>query len=225
MNIHPPVRKSNYYFCKLLNPDKKQISLKIPYAILTHVIPLSNQQGYQIEINMSHDHSAINFIKKLETECIETIIKHNKKWFLNSLDELKIYNLFNTTVEQERLTCYISLLRSYINIQGYTDLPEWIHATKDKLPKSIHIKLLCDGLFIYPKRFGLRWIVESIQEIPEETEDIIPDYEDIIQYWQEKVTTAKKLYQSKIDAMDKYMKLIEQKEFSEKDIQELKTFL
>lgn len=225
MIVHSPNRKTNYYLCKIHNSDKKQITLKIPYAIVTHIIPLSNQQGYQVQLNISQDHSAVTTINEIENICIESIIKNNKKWFLNGLDELHIQNLFETTLDQERLNCYISLLRSHINIQGYTDIPEWIHANKDKLPKMVHIKLLCDGLFIYPKRFGLRWIIESIQEIPEENEEIIPDYDDILHYWQDKVDTTKKIYLSKIDAMDRYMKLIEQKEFSEKDIQELKTLL
>ena len=225
MNIQPPIRKSKYYFCKLVDEHKKQLSLKIPYASILHVVALSNQQGYQIELNLSEDQSAIHFIKQLENYCIESLIKHNKKWFRNGLDESKIFSMFDSTLLQDRMHCYISLLRSRLNIPDFIDIPEWIQTVKDKLPKTIHIKLLCDGLFIYPKRFGLRWIVDSIQEFQEDIHEISPDYDDIIQYWQSRVDTAKIETKQKLESMDRLMALIRTKEFSEKEIEELKGLL
>lgn len=225
MNIQPPTRKSKYYFCKLVDENKKQVSLKIPYASILHIVTLSNQQGYQVELNISQDHSAADLIKSIENLCIESLIKYNKKWFRNGLDESKILSMFDSTLVQDRMYCYISLLRSHLNIPNFTDIPEWIHTVKDKLPKTIHIKLLCDGLFIYPKRFGLRWIVDSIQEFQEDIHEISPDYDDIIQYWQSRVDSAKLEIKQKLESMDRLMALIRTKEFSEKEIEELKGLL
>jgi hypothetical protein len=225
MNIQPPIRKSKYYFCKIVDEHKKQISIKIPYASILHIVALSNQQGYQVELNLAEDQSAIHIIKEIENTCIETLIKNNKKWFRNVLDESKILSMFDSTLVQDRMHCYISLLRSQLKIQNVTDIPQWIKAIKDKLPKTIYIKLICDGLFIYPKRFGLRWIVDSIQEFQEDIHEISPDYDDIIQYWQSCVDHSKKKMKHTIESMDQLMALIRTKEFSEKEIQELKALL
>jgi hypothetical protein len=222
MIIHPPVRKSKYFFSKITNEDRKPITLKIPYAAIQQLISLSNQQGYLVYLNLNQEQNAV---KNIESKCIEELIKNNGKWFHNSLDEDKIKDLFESTLNNDILHAYISFLRTNISLPNYTEIPEWYNNVKSRLPQSYYITLICDGLFIYPTRFGLRWIIHSIKEFKEENDEIIPDYDDIIHYWQEKVDVTKKLLSSRLEKIDLLMAQIKRKEFSEKEIEELKALL
>lgn len=225
MIVHPPVRKSKYFFSKITNEDKKPLLIKLPYASLQQFISLSNQQGYLVHLNLSQEQNALKLIKDLEQQCMDELIANNCKWFHNSLDEDKIKEMFDSTVEHDTLYSYISLLRSHLEIPNFTDIPEWQLSIKNTLPKSYFVTLVCDGLFIYPTRFGLRWIIHSIKEFKEESDDIIPDYEDIIRFWEEQVNTTKKQLVSRLNKIESLMNQIKKKEFSEKEIKELKELL
>lgn len=212
--IHPPTKKNNYYFSKITQ-DNNHVVLKVPYASIAQMVHLSKQDGYMVTIDVSQDQNAADFIKSLETTCLQTIISHNKKWFRNALDESVIQEMFDPTLVQATVRSYISLLRSHLEVPGYADFPEWFHQCK--LPAPFHITLVCDGLFIYPNRFGIRWIIRSIKENKEEPDDIVPEYGEIITYWEEKVEAQKKI-------LDELM--VELKtHFSDKAVAQLKKYI
>jgi len=221
MIVHPPIHKSKYYFSKITNEDKKPIIIKLPYTSVQQLLSLSSKQGYLMHLGLHQEQNALQIIKNIESICMTELIKNNDKWFRNSLDETTIREMFHSTVEQDIVFAYISLLRSHLELPKFADIPEWFNSVKNNLPKSYYITLICDGLFIYPSRFGIRWIVHSIKDFKEETDEIIPDYEDIIQYWQEQVDDTKKKLNSRLEKIDYLMGQIKKKEFSEKEIEEL----
>jgi hypothetical protein len=57
-------------------------------------------------------------------------------------------------------------------------------------------KIVCDGLYIYPDKFGLRWIITEIQEY-QEPEDISPDMDELLIYWKDKTDRHIKELESK----------------------------
>lgn len=212
--IHPPTKKNNYYFSKITY-DNSIFVLKVPYASISQMVSLSKQDGYMVHIDVSQDQNAADTIKDLETQCLQSITSNNKKWFRNALEESVIQEMFDPTLVQGSVRSYISLLRSHLEVPGYADFPEWFN--KCKLPAPFHITLVCDGLFIYPNRFGIRWIIRSIKENKEDPDDIVPEYGEIITYWEEKVTAQKKI-------LDELM--VELKtHFSDKAVAQLKKYI
>lgn len=214
LQIHPPTKKAKYYFSKV-TMDGAQVVIKIPFASLTQMMSLVKQDGYLTMIDVSQDQNALAIIKNIEDQCITSLINNNRKWFRNGLDETVIHNMFDSTLLHENVRAYVSFLRSHLEVPGYNDFLEWYN--KAKLPAPYHITLICDGLFIYPERFGLRWIIRSIKEHKEDPDDIVPEYAEIISYWEEKVEARKKI----LDALMLELKT----QFSDKAVGELKKYI
>jgi hypothetical protein len=214
LHIHPPVKKAKYYFSKV-TMDGAQVVLKIPYAAIAQMTPLAKQDGYLTMIDISQDQNALDFVHKIERECLDSLRANNKKWFRNALEESVIQEMFDPAFSQGLLRGYVSFLRSHLEVAGCVDFPDWV--AKCKLPAPYYITLVCDGLFIYPERFGLRWIVRTIKENKEDPEDIVPEYGEIINFWEEKIEARKKI----LDAL-----LVELKtHFSDKAVAELKKYI
>lgn len=214
LQIHPPVKKAKYYFSKV-TMNGAQVVLKIPYAAITQMTPLAKQDGYLTMLDISQDQNALNVITKLEECCLDSVRVNNKKWFRNALEESVIQEMFDPTFSGNTLRSYVSFLRSHLEVAGCGDFPDWV--TKCKLPAPYYVTLVCDGLFIYPDRFGLRWIVRSIKEYQEDPDDIVPEYAEIITFWEEKIEARKKI----LDALLMELKT----HFSDKAVAELKKYI
>lgn len=188
MLLKNPVKKNNYYFCKLLDKDSKQFKLNIPYASLIDISLLSKQQGYHTIINVPQDDYAKENILNIEQYCLQQIKSNNNKWFKNNLNEEKINDLFDSSIiEGNSISAYVSLVRTYFYGENVS-IGEWLEREKNNLPKNISLSIVCDGLFIYKNRFGLRWIIKEIKLNSDDfTDEIIPDKNDIIDYWKDKV--------------------------------------
>jgi len=216
MEIHAPTRKPKYFFCKITE-HKKPILLKIPYASVLQKTPLSNLQGYFCRIHIGQDHTALEYIKSIEEKCLRVIKENNKKWFKNDLDEETIQGMFKSMLEKSVLSAYVSVARSHVQIRETNDITSWSHLST---PEACHVTLLCDGLFIYPEYFNLRWIVRGIKDFQEE--EIQPDIQDIITHWEEFVKEENKKLFSKIHRGEFLLDKIKTQEFTEADIKELK---
>lgn len=183
--LHSPQRKSKYYFCRISDSNKKNIKLKIPYGTLLQYLLLSGQQGYSLHIKLPKNDYALENILEIEETCITEITNKNKEWFKNEMSEETIRELFQSSFDEDNiLRCYISLLRAPTTKPGIL-VSELLQTYKHSLPKNIQVTILCDGLYIYPNSFGLRWIVSEIGD-SEEPGDILPETSDIIEYWTEK---------------------------------------
>lgn len=188
MMLKPPIKKSNYYFCKLLTNDSKQFKLNIPYASIMGISILSKQQGYHTIINVPQDDYAKETIISLEKYCLQEMVRNNNKWFNNNLTEDKINDLFESSViEENAISLYVSLVRTYFSGENVS-IGEWLEREKNNTPKNISLSIICDGLFIYKHKFGLRWVIKEINKNNEDyTDEIIPDKNDIVDFWQDNV--------------------------------------
>jgi hypothetical protein len=206
--IQAPVKKSNYYHSRILSDVKKNIKLTIPYCVLKHFLMLSNKQGFLLYVRVLPDDFAKEQILKLEENCISEMITHNAKWFRNGLEEGKIRDMFESCLEGDVLRVYVSPLRSTIQHPEML-LTEWLQANKTHLPKNITITITCDGMFIYPTKFGLRWIIQEMKEFQEE-EDISPEAGDILEYWEEKAISKIQQLQKEKESCEERMKKLQE---------------
>lgn len=191
MLLQAPVKKSNYYYCKLTDNQARLFSLKIPFCSLQQAWLLSKQQGYLLHLRVPRDDFAKETIQELENFCIQELVKNNKKWFRNELEESKIQEMYDSCISQDVLHIYVSSLRSYLTGPGAEmGVCDWLENGKHKFPQLVQCTVVCDGLFIYPKKFGLRWVIREIGEYQEqEHEDILPEVQDIVEHWTERGNT------------------------------------
>lgn len=144
-----------------------------------------------LHVRVPKDDFAKETIQELEEFCIQEIIKKNSQWFKNALEEEKIRELFDSSLSGETIILYVSALRSYFSGED-TPICNWLETHKHT-PKNVRCTIVCDGLFIYPRKFGMRWIVRELGEYKEDPEEILPDVPEILEHWKER--TAKYLLQ------------------------------
>jgi len=209
MIVQPPVKKATYYHSRITDDHKRILKLTIPYSILKNYLVLSNKQGYLLDVRVPTNDFAMDTIQELEALCIQELIKNNAKWFKNSLEEEKIREYFESCIVGDNLRIYASALRSSgVQHETMVNVGEWLQTYRNQIPKQITITIVCDGMFIYPHKFGLRWIVREIKEY-QEPEEIVPEVDEIVTFWQEKASqfveellSQKKHWLQKIEQLD-----------------------
>jgi hypothetical protein len=210
--VEKPIKKKNAYLSRVYLYGKKPIKLNIPYGILKQSLLLSNKQGFQVEIRVPANDYSVDYMKTLEETCVNEMIKENKNWFKNGLSADKISSMIESCVSRNTsLHVYASNLRT----SGLTDdgsfipINEWFEKYSNIMSK-VSLTLICDGLYIYPNKFGLRWVITEIQEY-QEPEDIGPDIDELVAEWKEKIQTRIEEFEEKIQKLKNIHKNINSK--------------
>jgi hypothetical protein len=184
--LDKPVKKSNSYLSRLSVNGKKNIKLNIPYGVLKQSLVLTNKQGYLVDIRVPINDYSVEYISAIEKQCIQEVIKENASWFKNGLNADAIPAMLESCISRDTsLHIYASNIRSSgVCSEGLVSIDEWFGKYSKNLTK-VSLKIVCDGLYIYPDKFGLRWIIQEIQEY-QEPEDISPDIDELVIYWKDK---------------------------------------
>lgn len=188
VSLDKPIKKTNSFLSRLSVNGKKLVKLKIPYGVLKQSLVLSNKQGYLVDIRVPLNDYSVEYITHLEQACIKELIRENGNWFNNSLNSELIPSMLDTCVSRgTSLHVYASNVRSSgVGEDGcLLDIDEWF--SKYTNSTKVSLTLICDGLYIYPDKFGLRWIITEISEY-QEPEDISPDMNELVMYWKDKAT-------------------------------------
>jgi hypothetical protein len=189
--VSKPIKKHNYYRSSVTLVEKgTALKLTVPFGTLIDCHRLDSKQGYSFDVHLPSDDYALEQMRSIELNCLNTMIYSNEKWFDNGLDELGVRSLFRSCVHRgDSVHVYASVLRTIC--PANTDVSEWVRAVKGRLPINVTFTLSCDGMVIYPNYFGLRWVVSKISEYVEPApEDIAPDIEELISFWKEKAVVA-----------------------------------
>jgi len=184
--ISEPIKKEKNYIAKITNENNKQIRIKVPDATFISLAPLANGgRTMRIYIN---DTDIINTISNIDNEARQLTIENNQEWFNNNLDESTINALFRNSVNKVNNTILVLISDTNdpnIYINGIREDDFNINTIVSKTSLTLIIE--AQGLMIYPKKFGIRWIVRSIyisNENSDETqENIYIDKESIEESW------------------------------------------
>lgn len=185
VSLDKPVKKSTSYLSRLSVNGKKIVKLNIPYGVLKQSLLLTNKQGYLVDIRVPANDYSVEYISAIEKQCIAQLIKENSNWFKNGLNADAIPSMLESCISRETsLHIYASNIRSSgVCSDGFMDIDDWFSSHKNFT--KVSLKIVCDGLYIYPDKFGLRWIITEIQEY-QEPEDIGPDMDELVLYWKDK---------------------------------------
>lgn len=206
MELAAPKKRINHYYIRV-SKEKKPISLAFFKVQLLHVYPLSHQQGYALMLKIPETEYNYQQLKDLENSIVEQIAEKNKEWFKNDLARETIEQLFKSSMNHQEFLVYYSALRppTSSNIPFFE---EWIQEKKYTMPLPIKCKVVCDGVFIYPKKFHLRWILTDLQEYDEKVyDDAGFDYDhrlEIEAYWK---TQWESIHKSISKQIQRYEKL------------------
>jgi len=190
--VSSPKKRSDSFHIKITN-DKKPISLSFFKLGLIQVCPLSKNQGYALIFKIPSSEYNYKVIQDLETSIVQQIIEKNHTWFKNDLSEETIRNLFKSSIYNQELLVYYSSIRPPNS--SITNIERWNYDKKYSMPIQMRCKIQCDGMFIYSKKFELRWILTAFNEYDEENnlEEISIDPEERLEiedYWKEQYDGA-----------------------------------
>lgn len=199
--IHKPVKKDTHYSSRITTTSKRGVKLRIPYSVIKQSMLLSNKHGHLIDIQVPENDFAMEAILSIEKSCVAELIKNNSKWFDNSLNEDKIPTLLESCVHDDNcLQIYSSNIRSVaVFNNSIISVSDWL----EKNPIEVSLTIFCDGMFIYPTRFGLRWIISEIKECENNAEDICPDIGELEEFWKDKATQYLKAMLIQKEKLDK----------------------
>lgn len=183
--IHKPIQKNGYYFSRITTTDMQSIKLRIPYSIIKHHLLLSNKHGHLIDLQVPDNDFAMDTIAFMENICVNEVIKQNSNWFSNALDDDTIPSLLESCIRNQNcLQIYSSNIRSSALFKGsFISVSDWFENTKERLQNEITVSIICDGMFIYPTKFGLRWVISEMKECDTQSDEIIPDIGELENYW------------------------------------------
>jgi len=209
MELQAPIKHSNYFHIKVTD-NKKPLSLSFFKVNLVQVHKLSHQQGYALILKISPNEYNYNELHHIEADIINKLSENNSKWFKNDLSHEKIEQLFKSSIYQNELCVYYSNLRTPNT--KIADFSKWFNDRKYSMPVAVKCSIKCDGLFIYQKKFNLRWTLTGFNEFEDNGQEIEIDLEErlsIEKYWE-------KQYEEKINQIDskiqEYQNMIKEKE-------------
>lgn len=198
INILDPIKKEKNCIAKITNEFNKQIRIKVSDATFMSLTPLAGGgRTMRIYIN---DNDIVNTISSIDDEARKITIEKNQDWFNNNLDEETIDKLFRNSMNKMNNTMLVLISDTNeptVYINGSQDDEFNINNISAKM--SITITIEAQGLLIYPKKFGIRWIVRSIyitnNNIDESQDTIYIDKESIEESWKSDIIDM----ESKID--------------------------
>jgi len=163
LRIENPKKKKGMYISKVVTNNNKEVRLKINLAkfISLQKIPESGDL-LKIWLNPSVNENIINIFKKIDEEVLHAIIDNNEIWFENGLSLDKINDFFRPSLNVLNNT--ILLLNSNTEDSLITYDNNIVDSLNDItfIDTHMNIEVELKGLYFFPKKCGIRWIIRKI---------------------------------------------------------------
>lgn len=237
MIIHPPEKRKDYYVSRVTKDAKKNQSftIRIDGAKMISVHELTDDNGYLVKMWIPPDNGACDIIQDVDKLCIDTSLLKNNEWFANALSADKIYDYFRPSINQQISTIIVSNVKPPRSVsfcgEELNDFSVVGHKNMRELRSMLcNCVLEIQGLYFYPKKFGVRWIIRDIdiydptRQYSDNDEDSgIVERDDIEDFWRNEIKEV-------VSMIDEDMSKLEEKigklvEFKEDIVETLKTAL
>ena len=159
------------------------------------------------------DSIAHDVIEETDDKAIITTSEHNKEWFANGLSDSKINEYFRRSIDNQVCNVIVSSIKvpRSIVVNGETmddfDKVATMPSREWKSLENCSCTIEAQGLYFYPKRFGVRWILREIElggSQPVSDDNCAAasiDRDDIEEFWQAEVRDIRKLIRQDMDAL------------------------
>lgn len=209
--IHSPEKCKDYYVSNISHGKKNQrLKVRLTETKLLDM-RIASDNAYILRLWVPPDSIAHELIEETDDKAIITTSKHNKEWFANGLSVNKINEYFRRSIESQVCNVIVSPIKVprsiIVNGEMIDDFDKvaTIPSKEWKSFKHCSCTLEAQGLYFYPKRFGVRWILREIDmgtktsEVCEETPAI--DRDDIEEFWESEVHEVRKSLKQDMDAL------------------------
>lgn len=215
MIIHAPEKRKDHYVSQVTTGRKHQqpFTVRVSDARVVGIHELANDAGYLVKLWIAPDNPALDAITDVDREVIDTSIEHNQEWFANSLSRDKINEYFRPCVNQQVCSVIVSTVkvpRSLVVCGTTVDDFSCVQSAPAVKRLTCDCTLEIQGVYFYPKKFGVRWIVRTLElydgnVVPSATASADApsgwDREEIEDFWRTEVQEAHELIGSDITAL------------------------
>lgn len=189
-----PTRKKDAFVSRMKTTTSKPIRIFANNCKFVGFDPINNDAGYIIKLAVSKENPCYDLLLNWDKQGLDAAFTNFKEWFPNSdLTDEQLNNYFRPTIANSSI---ISALVSYVKEPVEVKIGkletssfgayQWNREELKKMRCSIELE--SQGLYFYPKRFGIRWSVRKIyfhlmnDDIIENIID--PKKEEIEQEWE-----------------------------------------
>lgn len=212
--LHNPKKKATNYVAKITDDTGKIIRVKIPAC---KIVYLREQPtgGHLLRLIISKELEQYKEIQEIDDSICENAISNNQKWFHNNLQEDEIKEFFRPSLNiiQDTITVMISDIKDIvITLNGVViDSIDEIDYKSQTIDLSLEIE--AQGLYFFPKKFGIRWIVNkltfsNIELINKNDTDDIIDRTLIENEWKNEIFSIKELIKEDIGTLTNKINLL-----------------
>ena len=223
-----PVRKRGAFVSKVTDTTGKTFRMKIVSVKIAGIHPLTNDNGYILKLWVPRDSPSFDTLKDLDEKAFHVVQENNQKWFKNSLDEEKIRDYFRPSLTNDFLCVMVSnvaqprtIMVDSILKESFTEI---LAMDKKDLTKcSVTCNIDVQGLYFYPNRFGIRWIIRDIfinHAKPEETLNPLDmcDKHEIDEFWSNEVADAVQNIDNDIQGLQSKIDILQKKKQTMKEL-------
>jgi hypothetical protein len=220
--LHTPIKKTTNYVSKITTNNGKTVRINIHNCKFVY-LKEQPSGGHLLRIIIPKDIEEYKQIIDIDESICKNAVKNNQKWFNNNLTEEEICQFFRASlnVVQDTMTVMISDLKDTIITlnEVVVDSLDGIDFKSPVIRLSLVIE--AQGLYFFPKKFGIRWSVNKIalynSELDLDSNNIndtceIFDKDTIENDWDHEVMIIKDLISQDIDKFKN--KIIELQKFS-----------
>lgn len=202
--ISEPVKKEKNFISKITNETNKLVRIKVSDASFMSISPLTGG-GKTMRIYINDD-DIVTKITNIDDEVRKITIKKNQEWFNNNLTSETINSLFRNSVNKVNNTMLVLISDTnepIIYLNGVQDEEFNINTLQPKT--SFTLVMEAQGLLIYPKKFGIRWIIRSVyisNNTDETHENIHVDKESIEESWKNDIYEMESKIETDISVLE-----------------------
>jgi hypothetical protein len=197
-----------------LNKKNQPYLLTFTDAKVAAIHEIADDGGYIVKMwipepSVDKIRTIDDFARQRSNDC-------NKEWFNNALSKEMLEEYFRPSIDDKQmcntLVSTTKIPRSVVWCgEQHDDFEAIFRRDKRELRKmSCSCTLEIQGLYFYPKRFGVRWIIRNIEffdpsSIHEDSEDdhSIIDRVDIETFWEDELNDVGKLLDEDIKQLKK----------------------
>ena len=192
IQISNPEKKQNVYVGKI-SASSKRLRLRISRANIINMVS-NNKNGYILKVFIQ-DPISEQHLQDIDTCVVQETKRRNGTWFNNALSDDTIDEMFRPSlnIQNHVMTLLISESREpNIFIDGkLADEPFELMNESTHNHSQLSIDIEACGLFFYPQKFGIRWMVHTVCKTTEqqqnEHEDDWVDKKHVEQCWKDDI--------------------------------------
>lgn len=183
--FEPPVRKKDVYVSRIRTSRNKPVCIRMHNVRFLGIHPLEGNVGFLLKFALPMDSFAVEELKEWDQKAFGSTMDKFARWFPSSaMSTEQIEQCFRSSLTPPCiLTALASSVKQPRELQvkneevSITRLFGWNRDDLRSMACSLDIE--AQGLYFYPKRFGIRWMIRSLRFLDPDTnqhhiEDLTP---------------------------------------------------